>query len=486
MKQSKWFIFVLVAIAQFMVVLDNVITNVALPSIKQQLHFSEGALQWVVTAYALTFGGFLLFGGRAADLFGRRRVLMAGMTAFAIFSFLIGVSHPASLLIVLRALQGMSAAFMSPAALSIVLTTFSEGPERNRALAYWTLVATAGGAVGLLLGGILTQYIGWRWDFFVNVPVGLIMLAMLAKFVPKHAREDVYTGLDTIGAILITSSLMLLVFAFSQASAWGWVSGRSLGTIAASLALLAAFAYNEARLAKHPLVPLAIFKIRNVAGANLMIAPVYGIMLSVLFIVTLYTQIVLHFTPVQTGLAFLPFPIILGFTSTRVPKLVARYGFKRWLVIGPSLVALGLAWLSRMPVNGHYLLTLLPVMMIMPIGMGLTFMPIFAAATSGVPARESGLASGLITTSQMMGGALGLAVLSSVAASATASAGYLGKQGALVHGFDRAMLVGIAFMVFAVALAILVIHQRNNKPKAPQPNEAKENRAEALHTAIDS
>jgi EmrB/QacA subfamily drug resistance transporter len=464
MKQSKWLTFILVAIAQFMVVLDISITNVALPTIKQQLHFNNSSLQWVITAYALTFGGFLLLGGRLADLFGRRRTLLIGMGAFTSFSLLIGLSHSATMLIVLRALQGLSAALMSPAALSIVLTTFRDGAERNRALGYWTLVATGGAAVGLLLGGVLTEYLGWRWNFFVNVPVGILMTAAISRFVPAHAKEENRPSLDLPGATLVTSSLMLLVFAFSKAPAWGWLSGSTLGVLAIALALMGAFLVNEYR-AKHPLMPLSIFKIRNVTGANFMMAPIYAGMLGMFFLITLYVQNILHYSPIKTGLAFLPFPLILGFMSTRTPKLVARYGFKRFLVAGPLIVAFGLALLSRVPVHGNYLTDLLPTFILMPIGMGLTFMPIIAAATSGVPGHQAGLASGLITTSQQMGGALGLAILSGVAASVTASSAHLGRAGSLVHGFDRAILVAVAFMVFAAALGVLVIRQPNRQTK---------------------
>lgn len=468
-KQSKWLIFILVAIAQFMVVLDSAITNVALPTIKDQLHFSSSSIQWVVTAYVLTFGGFLLLGGRAADLFGRRRTLLTGMIAFTTFSFLIGISHSATLLIIFRALQGMSAALMSPAALSIVLTTFRDGPDRNRALAYWTLVATGGAAVGLLLGGVLTEYVGWRWDFLVNVPVGIIMSVAIAKYVPKHSREEAYTSLDLPGAILVTGSLIAMVFAFSEASSWGWVSGKTLGVLALALVLMAGFIFNEKRV-KHPLVPLSIFKIRNVTGANLMMAPIYAAMLGLFFIITLYMQNVLHFTPIKTGLAFLPMPFILGFMSTRTPKLVAKYGFRRFLIAGPLFVAVAMAWLSQLPVDGNYFVHILPALILMPIGLGMTFMPIIAAATSGVPAHEAGLASGLISTSQQMGGALGLAILSGVAASATASSAHLGRVGALVHGFDRAMLVGVALMLFASLLAVTVIRQ----PKKPHTGATKQ------------
>lgn len=464
--RPKWLIFTLVAIAQFMVVLDSAITNVALPTIKLQLHFSSSSLQWVVTAYALTFGGFLLLGGRAADLFGRRRTLLIGMLAFTSFSFLIGVSHSATSLIVLRALQGASAALMSPSALSIVLTTFGEGPDRNRALGFWTLVATGGAAIGLLLGGVLTQYVGWRWDFFINVPVGLLMSAAIWRIVPAHAREEAYTGLDLSGALLVTSSLIATVFAFTESTTWGWTSGGTLGILAAAVVLMAAFIINE-RLVKHPLVPLTIFKIRNVSGANLMMAPMYAAMLGMFFLITLYLQLILHYSPVKAGLAFLPMPLVLGFMSTRIPGLVARLGFRRFLIAGPVLVAVGLLLLSHLPTHGSYIANLLPALIVVPIGMGLTFMPLIAAATAGVPRHEAGLASGLITTSQQMGGALGLAILAGAAASVTAGSASLGPVGALVHGFDQAMLVGLVFVLGAAALAIVVIRQPRQATVAP-------------------
>lgn len=461
---SKWLIFVLVAIAQFMVVLDISITNVALPTIKQQMHFTNSTLQWVITAYALTFGGFLLLGGRAADLFGRRRTLLTGMAVFTLASFLISMSHSEFLLIAFRALQGAAAAFMTPAALSIVLITFREGPDRNRALAYWSLVSTGGAAVGLLLGGIITQYIGWRWNFFVNVPVGIIMAVAIARLVPKHAREGKYTGLDLPGAVLVTASIMLLVLGLSQTSSWGWLSAKTLGVFAGALLLLAGFILNESR-AKHPLVPLSIFKIRNVTGANLIMASMYGVMLAVFFMLTIYMQAIMHYSPVVTGLAFLPFPVILGFVSTRIPKLVARYGYRRFLIIGPLFVALGTGWLSMLPVHGSYLVSILPAVVFIPLGMGMLFMPLIAAATSGVPAHEAGLASGLISTSQQMGGALGLAVISGVAASVTAASSQLGVNGALVHGFDRSMLMSVVFIVAAILIAIFVIRDSHKKLK---------------------
>lgn len=452
---SRWLIFILVAIAQFMVVLDVSITNVALPTIQRDLHFTTNTLQWVVTAYALFFGGFLLFGGRAADLFGRRRMLLIGMASFTFFSFLIGVSHVAFLLVVFRALQGLSAAFMSPAALSIVLTTFRDGGERNRALGYWSLVATGGAAVGLLLGGVLTQYLGWRWDFFVNVPVGIIMSYFIYTIVPAHAREEKQTSLDASGAFFITTSLMLWVFAFTEAPVWGWLNPNTITIFAAAYLSLVAFLYNESKV-RFPLMPLSIFKIRNVSGANLIMVPVYAAMLGTFFLVTLYVQAVLGFSPVISGLAFLPFPIVLGFMSTRISKLVSRYGYRRFLIAGPLIVGVALLWLARIPVDGNYFFDLLPAFLLMPIGMGITIMPTIAAATSGVPAHEAGLASGLISTSQQMGGAVGLSILSGIAAS-----GVRGTHDveALVTGYHTAFLTAFVFELIASAVAFFVIRQ---------------------------
>jgi EmrB/QacA subfamily drug resistance transporter len=453
---SKWLIFVLVAIAQFMVVLDNAITNVALPTIKQQLHFSTSALQWVVTAYALSFGGFLLLGGRAADLFGRRRTLLIGMGAFTTFSLFVGLSRTPTELIALRALQGMAGAFMSPAALSIVLVTFRDGPMRNKALSYWTLVATGGAALGLLLGGALTEYFGWSWNFFINVPIGIVMILLISRFVPVHEREETKNALDIPGAILATVSLMLFVLAFSQAPLWGWLSIRTIGAFLTAALLLAGFILNESR-AKRPLMPLSIFKVRNVRGANLIMAPLYASMLGVFFLLTLYAQGIMHFTPVMTGLSFLPFPVVLGVVSTRMPKLVQRYGFKRFLVVGPLFIAAGLLWLSQLHSNSTYWVGILPGAILMPLGIGMTIMPTIAAATSGVPADQAGIASGLITTSQQMGGALGLSILSGIAASVTASNMRFGVVTASVRGYHVAFLVAASFMVVASLVALLII-----------------------------
>lgn len=470
-ERSPWLIFLLVAIAQFMVVLDISITNVALPTIKQSLHFSTESLQWVITAYALTFGGFLLLGGRAADLFGRRRTLLMGMIGFTFFSFLIGISQNAVELIMLRALQGLAAALMSPSALSIVLTTFKEGSERNKALGYWSTVATGGAAVGLLLGGALTQYFGWRWNFFINVPVGIVIAFAISQIVPKHESEAQHNDLDLPGALFVTSGLIALVFLISQAPVWGLFSLPSLGLFVLAVVLLSAFIYNESK-SKHPLMPLSIFKIRNVVGANLMMAPMAATMFGNFYLLSLYIQTVLHYSPVLTGLSFLPFPIIMGYTSTRVSHFVSKYGYKRFLIIGPILVAISMLLLSVLPVNGSYLLNVLPSVLLMPLGIGMTFMPIIAAATSGVRNDQSGLASGLINTSQQMGGALGLSVLSGVAAAVTASALHVNKLQATVVGYDRAFLVSVVFMIFVTTLGITVIKQKKHSPNKKDPQGA--------------
>jgi EmrB/QacA subfamily drug resistance transporter len=465
--RSPWLIFTCVAIAQFMVVLDTAIINVALPVIKNQLHFSNSGIQWVITAYVLAFGGFLLLGGRAADLFGRRRMLLAGMIAFTVCSLLVGLSPSTSLLVVLRGLQGASAAIMSPAALSIVLATFGEGHKRNQALGYWSMVATGGAAAGLLLGGVLTQYAGWRWNFFINVPVGAVMCVLIGRIVPAHANEEPRTSLDVPGALLITTALMAMVFLFSQAPAWGWTGARTVGAFAAVLVLLGLFPANERR-AQHPLMNLSVFRIRNVSGANVMMGAVYAGNLGMFFLLTLYLQLVEHDSAIKTGLAFLPFPIILGLVSSQMRKLIARHGYRRYLILGPSLVAVAMTWICFLPVHGNYALHVLPSLLLMPIGYGMSFAPIYAAATSGVPARQSGLASGLITTSQQMGGAAGLAVLSGIAASFTASLTHDPVRQALTSGYNLAMAACVVFTLVAVLIAAVVI-PNPGQAAGPQP-----------------
>lgn len=445
------------ALAQFMVVLDSSVVNVALPAIKHALHFDESALQWVITAYALTFGGFLLLGGRAADLFGRRRVLVTGMIGFTIFSFLIGISNSATMLIVLRALQGMSAALMSPSALSIVLTTFREGKDRNTALSVWSAVAAGGAATGLLLGGVLTQYFGWEWNFFINVPVGIAVVIAIFRIIPVHGKQVDHNDLDLPGAALVTGGLMSLVYGLAQAPTWGWTSGNTIGMGVLAVVLLALFILNESR-SKHPLMPLSILRVRNVVGANLIMAPLYAGVLGTFFLSSIYIQTILHFSPVLTGLSFLPIPFVLVNVATRMPRMIAKVGYRPFLIAGPIFVALAMAWLARLPLGGSYWIDIFPALLLLPVGMGMSIVSLTIAATSGVPAHESGLASGMISTSQQMGGALGLAILSGVAASATV-ASHAGATAAIVHGDNVAFLVAASFMVVAALLAVFVIRQ---------------------------
>lgn len=446
------------ALTQLLVVLDSAITNLALPAIKTALRFDTASLQWVLTAYILTFGGFLMLGGRAADLFGRRRVLILGIAGFSSFSLLLGFTQSSTTLIVLRALQGMSAAFMAPAALSILLTSFNEGDERNRALSVWGVVASGGAAIGVFLGGLLTQYLGWRWNFFVNVPIGFLAILGILRWVPPRAREASDKHLDFPGAVLVTGGLMALVYALTLASRNGWGDPLTLASLAVSIALLGGFLYNETR-SSHPLMPLSIFRIRNVSGGNLIMLPVVGGSLGMGFFSSLYIQNVLHYTPARSGLSFLPIPIIIGVISTRAPWLLGRFGFKPLLVTGTGLMALGVFMLSFLTADSTYMTHLLPAFVVMAVGIGLAFVAGTVAATSGVRGEEAGLASGLINTSQQVGGALGLSVLSEVASAVTA-AGMAAGQGvtqASLRGYQEAFLIAAALMVVALGVSIFII-----------------------------
>lgn len=461
---SRWVTFTLVAAAQFMVVLDTAIINVALPVIKAQLGFSASSIQWAVTAYVLAFGGFLLFGGRAADRFGRRRVLLAGMTAFTLFSLLIGLNSSPLLLILLRGLQGASAAFMAPAALSTVLVTFADDEhERRRALGFWSMTATGGAAAGLLLGGILTQYAGWRWNFFINVPVGVATGILIARLVPRHRPAGNDQHLDLPGAVLVTAGLMAAVLGFSQAPVWGWGDARTLGALAAAVVLITGFVLNEQRVPQ-PLMPLSVFRVPNVSGANAMMAAVYGGNLSMFFLLTLYLQDIEGYSAIETGLAFLPFPVILGFTSTRLARLVARFGFRPFLITGPVLVAAGMAWMCFLPLHGDYALHVLPGLLIMPAGYGMSFAPLYAAATARVEPQLAGVTSGLVSASQQMGGAVGLAIVSGAAAAVTGALAATARARALTDGYDAGMAVAAALTLLAAVIAVTVIRTPRPAP----------------------
>jgi EmrB/QacA subfamily drug resistance transporter len=470
-ETNHWFILVLLALAQFMVVLDVSIVNVALPSIQKAFHMSATNLQWIVTGYSLTFGGFLLLGGRAADLFGRRRIFLAGITVFTLASLGTGLSQSQGMIIAFRALQGMAGAFMSPAALSIVLVTYREGNERNVALSVWGAVASGGAAVGVLLGGILTQYLDWRWNFFVNVPVGILIVVTSLRVLGRHESESDHNSLDLPGAITVTVGLMTLVYALVKAPTLGWTDHRTLAYFAISAALLLFFIINESR-AKHPLMPLRIFRIRNLVGADTLMLCMAAGLFSVFFFTTLYLQEVLGYTPVKTGVSFLVVPIAIALTATNVPRLIRRIGYKPILMVAPLVVSAGLFWVSHVPVNGTFWGNVAPGMILLGLGMGATFVSVTIAATAGVPQHEAGLASGLLTTSQQIGGALGLAVLTGVATSATTK--YLSNQNLLhpthlqqitaqVHGFHDGFLIASTFGIVASLIATFVIRTQTAK-----------------------
>lgn len=448
-----------------MVVLDSSIVNVALPAIQKALNFSPSDLQWVITAYTLAFGGFLLLGGRAADLYGRRKMFITGVVGFTLASVLVGFSQDSLMMIIGRGLQGLSAAFMSPAALSIVLTNFKEGKDRNTALGIWGAVAAGGAAAGLLFGGLLTQYVSWEWNFFVNVPVGIFVVIMALKLIPLHEKEEKQNNLDLPGAILVTGGLITLVYALVKAPEWGWTDGSSLALFAASIAMLVGFVFNEAR-AKHPLVPLSIFRIRNLTGANLVQLPLTASLMAMFFFLSLYVQMIMGYSPVMTGVSFLPVTVIIAIIATTTGKFVAKIGFKPVLIAAPVLMGIGLFLLSHIPVVGSYWAHVFPGLAFIAMGAGMSFVALTIAATSGVEGEEAGLASGLINTSQQIGGALGLAILSGVAASRTTEVLSSGpvtdasRALATVEGFQSAFLVGVGFTAISTLLVIFVLKNK--------------------------
>lgn len=466
-SDNKWVILALLALAQFMVVLDVSIVNVALPSMAQSLHFAANNLQWVITAYTLTFGGFLLLGGRAADIYGRRRIFIGAISAFAIMSLLCGLAQSETQIIIGRALQGLAAAIMSPAALSIVISEFDEGKERNAAFGIWAAVSAGGAAVGVLLGGVLTQYLNWRWNFFVNVPVGIGVVLASMRLLPHHiGEENKKLKLDLPGAILATSGLMSLVYGLSKAPNNGWDSGAVWSFIITGLVLLIGFLRNESRT-QQPMLPLKLFKIRNVLGGNIAFLAIACTMFTMFFFMTLYIQQVLHFSPVKTGVSFLPVTFIVAILSGIVSKLVGKIGYKPPMVLGPLVLALGLFTIAHtMKVGGNYWHNVFPGLAIAACGMGLTFVSGTLAATSGVPKHFSGIASGVLNTAQQVGGAIGLGILSAVAYSTVRTEIAAGTPAiyAQVHGYQHGLAVGV-FLALTAALVVAVL-VKNHKVDA--------------------
>lgn len=458
-SENKWAILAVLAVAQFMVVLDVSIVNVALPSIATELQFAPNNLQWVVTAYTLTFGGLLLLGGRAADIFGRRKLFIIAVALFAMASLVCGLAQTETQLIIARAIQGMTAAMMSPVALSIVLSEFREGKERNKALGVWAGVAAGGGAAGVLLGGVITEYLGWRWNFFVNVPIGLLVAAVAYELIPRNLGEEKKRPkLDIVGAVLATSGLMTLVYGLSRAPNLGWDNGEVWTLIGIGIALIAGFFFNESKV-KEPLMPLEIFKIRNVAGGNIAFLGVACSLFSMFFFLTLYMQGVLGFSPVKTGFSFLPITFIIGATAAIVSNLVGKIGYKPTMVLGPITLAAGLFTLSQiMEVGGTYWGSVFPGLALCALGMGMTFVSGTLVATSGVPKHFSGLASGILNTSQQVGGAIGLAIISAVAFTTVREDVSNGSNAlvAQVHGYTAGLVVG-AFLALASSLVVLLV-----------------------------
>ncbi|HYY33314.1 MAG TPA: DHA2 family efflux MFS transporter permease subunit [Gaiellaceae bacterium] len=465
-EQRKWLALALLSVVQFMVVLDIAIVNVALPSIKVDLGFSQENLQWVISAYALVFGGFLLLGGRSADLLGRRRLFLGGVTVFTIASLFSGLAWSETSLITARAFQGLGAAIITPAALSILSTTFVEGRERNIALGVWGAVGGFGAAAGVLLGGILTDALSWEWIFFVNVPVGVIGF-VLAPLLLQESRDARVKTFDLPGAVLVTAGLSSLVYAITQAGQDGWLAGRTLGFFGAALALLSTFIAWELRHPE-PLMRFGIFQIRTVSGANVAGFIMGTAMFAMFLMLTLYMQQVLGYSAMKTGLAYLAVAGTAIVWSAVAAQLVTRIGVKPVLVAGMALLTGGLVYFTQVSVSGSYLSDLLPGFLLIGIGIGFSFVPISIAALAGVQAAEAGLASGLINTSQQIGGALGIAALSTIATSQTSDAIATGSAlpDALVHGFSAAFLAGVIIAGLGVLAALTLI--RRDELEQPQ------------------
>ena len=457
--RRKWLALALLSVVQFMVVLDIAIVNVALPSIQVDLGFSQQNLQWVISAYALVFGGFLLLGGRAADLLGRRRIFLAGIILFTLASLFAGLAWSEASLISARALQGLGAAVITPAALSILSTTFTEGRERNIALGVWGAVGGFGAAAGVLLGGILTDALSWSWIFFVNVPVGVTAF-VLAPVLLKESRDASVKSFDALGAVLVTGGLSSLVYAITQAGQDGWLAGKTLSFFAASVAMLVGFLVWEQRHPE-PLMRLGILRIKTVSGANAAGFIMGTAMFSMFLMLTLYMQQVLGYSAMKTGVAYLAVAGTAIFTSAIAAQLVTRIGVKPVLVIGMTTLTAGLVYFTQVSVGGSYLGDLLPGFLLVAVGIGFSFVPISIAALAGIQPAEAGLASGLINTSQQIGGALGIAALSTIATSRTGDALAKGSTpaAALVDGFHGAFVAGVIIAAIGIVASLTLIRR---------------------------
>ena len=483
--RRRWWALAVIVAAQFMVVLDVAIVNVALPSIKTDLHFSQESLQWVITAYSIFFGGVLLLGGRLADLLGRRRLFMGGLLLFTVFSLLDGLAWSEGSLIVFRSVQGLGAALLSPAALSILTTTFEEGRERNLALGIWGAASGSGGAAGVLLGGALTSGLSWSWIFFINVPVGALVIG-LSPWLLRESRADLrHRHFDIAGATSITAGLMVLVYAMTRAAQHGWATGETIGLLAASVVLIGSFFAIEAR-SKAPLLPLRIFRLRSLTGSNVAGLLMGGAIFSQFFLLTLYMQQVLHYSAIKTGVAYIGLTVTIVAFSAVAQALVTRVGVRRILPAGLALSTVALVLFARLPVHGNYFSDLFPAFIISGLGLALAFVPMSIGALTGVRESDAGVASGLINTTQQIGGAIGVAVATTIATTFTAHYvnGHTGVSSfsgpALTHGFEIAFDVLAAVAAAGALLSALVLE---SKPAEPAVEAATEEAAAALEAA---
>jgi EmrB/QacA subfamily drug resistance transporter len=454
---NPWVVLVIICLAQFMVVLDATIVNVALPHIQTALDFkNEASLQWVINAYTLVFAGFLLLGGRAGDLLGRKRLFLAGLVVFTVASFLDGIASTSGELIGFRALQGLGAALISPAALSIISTTFAEGKERARALGVWAAIAIGGSAVGLVLGGALTQSFSWRWIFFVNVPVGILTFLAATRLVPESKDEHVHQGYDLGGAVTVTGGLMALVYGLVNSASHGWSSTTTIVSFVGAAVLLAAFLAIEQRSAE-PLVRLSIFRVRSLLTANLSMFLAFSGMFAMFFFNTLYIQQVLGFGPLKAGVAFLPFTAGVMLSAGLASGLAPRIGVRPVAAAGMVLTVVGMILFARMPVDGSYAVDVLPGMILGSLGMGAIFMPLTLVATTGLEDEDQGLASGLFNTSQQVGGALGLAILTTIATAHSRG----GSAAAQVHGFHWAFAGAGVLVALSLVVMVALLRKRH-------------------------
>ena len=461
-SRSRWSALALIVTAQFMVILDVAIVNVALPSIKTDLGFSQDSLQWVVSAYALLFGGTLLLGGRLADLLGRRRMFVAGLALFSLSSLLCGLAWSEGSLIAFRALQGLGGALLAPAALSLLMTTFAEGRERNKALGIYGAASGSGAAVGVLLGGLLTSYLSWSWIFFINVPVGVAAI-LLTPLLLRESKADLpHRHFDFLGAATITSGLMMLVYAMTRATSDGWGSRGTLALLAGSAALVLSFVAVELR-SRSPLLPLRIFRLRTLSAANATMAIVGGVAFSEFFILTLYLQDVLQYSPVRAGTAFAAFAGTVVIVSNLAQPIVARFGVQRTLTAGLLISAVSVALLTRLPVHGDYFTDLFPAFVLGGAGMSLSFVPVTIASLTGVERADAGVASGLVNTSRQIGGAIGIAAISAIAATSAGNyvdshPGTVASSGpALDHGLQTALYVLAGLLIAGAVLAATLV-----------------------------